>query len=578
MDVAIVGSPLYARTRSMSRQEWQMGRKEEPDESGHYELKIRKTPSRPRGDTAASVGIARFRLGKLAADGLIHLDLIPRSVGSSEKSVGLVVADDLFGGVVPLQLTTKPSRDSSQVTDVQHLHVGVNIRDRLFPRSRTMQEVGPMSGTFIAFHRQSLVDLADCVFGKRIIGQVFDRLTNQLFPIHKDAAFVAFDQDTVVGVVANDHLGATGIRHVEQEVRRGVVAIILGCISIFEFNRMLRFAADRNWTRSLAIQLECPVTDVDVMRTPVGQFAAGVFIPPSELVVTVGIAATLAIFAAQVSVVDLGVPDRAIDPSSVPAVHRQPEWRDWSGATDGGLNAVDFSESTFGDDRHRFDEQGGTCCVVACRPARCVRFLFGLCESTCLRRWSTSVVFRSRRLCRPASLRSTVWYASDRAWRYESHRCRRDRGFRDSLRTSSALPPLMFWFELSARSPSTSAIATTSTHFLAGSHVAVGHAAGTDHTDRDAIVFALDFVSNRFRLGIEIGDRCGCTYSGGRLEKATAILFRLGHAIPPLWICGLRTESVRRYDPHSVARESLGVIWSPAGGSPETFSPSFSGP
>ena len=126
-----------------------------------------------------------------------------------------------------------------------------------------------MLSAFVRFDWQSFVDFADRIFGKRVVGQIFDWLSSQLPAIYENPSLVAFDQNAVVGVVANDHFSTAGVGHVEHELRCGVVAIVLHRISVLVFHWMLGFSADRKWPFGLAVQLKRLVANVDVMSAPV---------------------------------------------------------------------------------------------------------------------------------------------------------------------------------------------------------------------------------------------------------------------------------------------------------------------
>src|SRR5690606_32604059 len=68
-------------------------------------------------------------------------------------------------------------------------------------------------------------------------------------------------------------------------VMRRVVRIVDGGIAIAKFHRMLSIGAvDGHRTTSFLVFPDRPRGNVDMMRSPVREFAAGVLIPPSELI------------------------------------------------------------------------------------------------------------------------------------------------------------------------------------------------------------------------------------------------------------------------------------------------------
>jgi len=103
----------------------------------------------------------------------------------------------------------------------------MDIRNRLLTSAHTVQEVGPVGAAFVAFHRQAFVDFADGVIGQGVVGEFVYRFTNQFSAIDEDPSLVPFDKDAVVGVIADDHLGTTGISSGELEACRGVVTVVL---------------------------------------------------------------------------------------------------------------------------------------------------------------------------------------------------------------------------------------------------------------------------------------------------------------------------------------------------------------
>ena len=50
----------------------------------------------------------------------------------------------------------------------------------------------------------AFVNLGDGIFRQRIVGKFLHCLPRQFATVHEDASLVAFDENTVVGVMAND--------------------------------------------------------------------------------------------------------------------------------------------------------------------------------------------------------------------------------------------------------------------------------------------------------------------------------------------------------------------------------------
>ncbi len=139
------------------------------------------------------------------------------------------------------------------MTQVQHLHVRMNIRDGFDLFLVTVKEVGPVSFPFVLLHRQPLVNLLNGIVGQRIFREVFDWFADQFSTIHKNPSLVAFDETSVIGVVSNNDFGSTGIFKTEKELSRGIVAVVFDGKSIFEFDRMFGSAANRQGTVHLSV-------------------------------------------------------------------------------------------------------------------------------------------------------------------------------------------------------------------------------------------------------------------------------------------------------------------------------------
>ncbi len=95
-----------------------------------------------------------------------------------------------------------------------------------------------------------------------------------------------FEQNAVVAAAGDDHLDAVGELALHGEVVGRVVAVVHGGIAVLERHRMLGVGAvDLDRAHALLVLIDGPSGDVDVVGPPVGELAAGVFVPPAELVV-----------------------------------------------------------------------------------------------------------------------------------------------------------------------------------------------------------------------------------------------------------------------------------------------------
>ena len=124
-----------------------------------------------------------------------RFDFVSRPIGSRQKRIGLVVADNLRGFRVPLQFAAKSGGNAGQMTDVEHLAVAGDVGDWFLAGLDAMDEVCPMSPAFVPFHRQALVDFLQRIGGQRIIRELFHRLPSQLSTVDEDPTLVPFDQN-----------------------------------------------------------------------------------------------------------------------------------------------------------------------------------------------------------------------------------------------------------------------------------------------------------------------------------------------------------------------------------------------
>src|SRR6185312_3227741 len=88
--------------------------------------------------------------------------------------------------------------------------------------------------------------------------------------------------NAVFAVRLDEHFDAVRELREDVEVGGDVVFVVDGRPALFELHRMRGRPFDRDRTR-VALP-DGPLSDIDVMRAPVGHLAAGVFVPPAELV------------------------------------------------------------------------------------------------------------------------------------------------------------------------------------------------------------------------------------------------------------------------------------------------------
>ena len=115
-------------------------------------------------------------------------------------------------------------------------------------------------------------------------GVVGQRLVDELLvagldpaPADEDPALVADEAVAVLALGGGDQPGPVGVLIGDGEV---VVAVVV----VDEVLGQLR-ADGRGGDRAGVVLAEAPLGDVVVVRAPVGQLAAGVLVPPAELVV-----------------------------------------------------------------------------------------------------------------------------------------------------------------------------------------------------------------------------------------------------------------------------------------------------
>ena len=201
---------------------------------------------------------------------------------ASEELRGLIVADDLLGLWIPLDDSAKSRGDRGEMAGIHHLHVAEDVRHRQATFFDAAIEV-----VLVTFERFALVEFEQVFVSEfAFVPFLFDRLTGDLASADKDAAFAAFKEDAVVAAAGDVHLDAAGELALHGEVVRRVVAIGHGRITVLVLDRMLRVGAvEFDWPHPRFVVADGPRRDIDVVRTPIRELAAGVLVPPTELVV-----------------------------------------------------------------------------------------------------------------------------------------------------------------------------------------------------------------------------------------------------------------------------------------------------
>lgn len=164
---------------------------------------------------------------------------------------------------------------------VERLNVAEDVGDGESAFANTAIEVLFVFLGRLVFVESSEVFPAEGVF----IPVFFDGLACDAASIDEDAAFGSFKQDAVVAAAGDDHFEAVGELALDGEIVGSVVTIVDGWITIFERHGVFGVSAvDFHGAHALLIEADGPGGDIDVMGAPVGEFSAGILVPPAELV------------------------------------------------------------------------------------------------------------------------------------------------------------------------------------------------------------------------------------------------------------------------------------------------------
>ena len=119
----------------------------------------------------------------------------------------------------------------------------------------------------------------------RILTEFLNRLSGDSTATAEDTTFRTFNQDTIVRVMANCHLHAVCELTEHIELGSGVVGISLSGPAVFErYQGAWRESASQMLGRFLK-RIDGPLRDINVVCSPVGHLATGVFVPPAEVTV-----------------------------------------------------------------------------------------------------------------------------------------------------------------------------------------------------------------------------------------------------------------------------------------------------
>ena len=241
-------------------------------------LEFRLTRQEARLFNKAGLLFLRVGLSRLHARNLKSLPLL-----ASEELRGLIVADDLLGLRIPLDDSAKSRGDRGEMACIHHLHVAEDVRHRQATFFDTTVEIVLVTFELLPFVEFEQVSIGELPFVPLLV----DRLAGDLAAVHEHAAFGTFKEDAVISSAGDVHLDAAREFALHREVVRRVVAVVDRGVAVFVFDGMLGVGAvNFDWSHACFVMTDRPCCDVDMVRTPVGELAAGVFVPPTELVVT----------------------------------------------------------------------------------------------------------------------------------------------------------------------------------------------------------------------------------------------------------------------------------------------------
>ena len=165
---------------------------------------------------------------------------------------------------------------------VEHLDMGEDIGDRQSAFANTAVEV-----LLVALVGFSFVETHNVFVGVLAVVPFFlDGCARDLATVDEDPPFRALEGDTVFPATFHNHFDTAGEFAADREVMRGVVTVVARCETIFIGNGVFGIRAiDFNWAHARFMFAERPGGDVDVVRSPVGELATGILVPPAELVV-----------------------------------------------------------------------------------------------------------------------------------------------------------------------------------------------------------------------------------------------------------------------------------------------------
>ena len=210
----------------------------------------------------------------------LHVDFVAFALFAGEPTVGFAVADDFFFVGVPANRALQADGDVGEVAGSHRAMVREHIGDRLRAVAHAFDEVAHVVAGLLAFAELAEVVFEDWLFGEVGDGGAADVV--QVAAADEDFAALAFDPNAVARAIADDEDGAVGISAGDIEFRGGVVLIVDRRTAVFEGDGQVGDGFDAQGAG--VVHAHRPLRDVDVVRAPVGELAAGVFVPPAEFV------------------------------------------------------------------------------------------------------------------------------------------------------------------------------------------------------------------------------------------------------------------------------------------------------